>query len=657
MADIKEVGLGSPLNQNPDYSPLLGAAAGLGAAVVQAGATRKIDEAAEDIAAVAESSRMRLEMDGSIARTPGKYGPRDDLRAMLTAEGGAQHVLDRRGEEVAALTRQRVGRYQRAIDQGATNAQAARIAMQKEIRDLISQYPGYAEHVRAAGAQAMGQEEFQVRSRDPDDVVKGTGSDYRSDFAKYVIDITDQANDLYSRGRFPNDAAREAWIDRRKQDYIARQSNDELLKGGELAETMTTRGALRTLNAYVQNDVIEFNDLMDGVLESAGDGGYLSPEQQQQLAGVIDQSAAKAKGFWLESNAGRILDSQSRQQYEDIMSQYGQARQLIESNSLMELAVMKKTTMAAGLEVTAMDLFPMHSVIRTAFGEANLGAAVAALYRPNTPLGSSIIRHNKMFRDYRTRNPGASEEQVAAAVTNDVVRELNQWGIGQLSTEGAIGALEVAQSISVDTPVAAREANPTHRQMFDPTRMREDATLKSLNAASIRATPELDSLQLNAVRQVYWPTLLRWTKQAKEQPFGAQETGLYPQSYTTVQEAVEARERGEEFSQKEPERWFHVVPGDSGLDVIRFTLRPQGGIQVTRMPQLSSAATHMFQEGDTDRGRVSVAGHPDVSRELFQNRPANVVMEEWLMDLNGADSNQSAPAWVVNHPLFKGGAQ
>lgn len=640
MAEIREVGLGGPMNQNPDYSPLLGAVQGLGAAAVQGSATRKVDAAASDIAELAESSRMRLENDASINRTPGQYGPRDDLRAMLTAEGGAQQVLDRRGQEVAELTRQRVGRYQRAIEQGATNSQAARIAMQKEIRDLVSQYPGYAEHVRAAGAQAMGQEEFQVRTRDPDAVAKGTGSEYRSEFAKYVIDVNDQANDLQARGLFPNDAAKAAWVDRRKQDYISRQANEEILKGGELGESMTSRGAIRALNAHVGNDVIEFNNLMDGYLEAAGSGGTLTPEQQQQLGAVIDGAAAKAQQYWLSANAGRVMDAQTRQSYDDVMAQYGMAKQLLESNSLMELAQMKKSTMAAGLEITAMELFPMHGTLRMAFGEANLSAAITALTNPNSPLGSSIIRHNKMFRDYRAQNPTASNEQVALAVTNGVLGELSRWGYGQMSTEGALGALEVASSVSQSTSVQEREGNPTHRQMFDPTRMANDDILQSLNAANIRNTAELDRMQINAVKQVYLPTLRRWTEAAKNQPLSVSEVGMVT--------SPEQAERG-------AERWYQVVSGENGLDVIRFTRRPAGGLNVTRMPQLSTAATFMFQEAETEAGRVSIAGHPDVRRAVFQDKTSQEVMAEWLTDLNGGQTPASIPAWVASHPLARGG--
>ena len=128
--------------------------------------TNKAKDTVEEAGRVADRARQQLEAQEGQQFAAGTTA--GESAALLETAGATttEELLSRQGQEVGERANRVFGRYRQALAQGATNAAAAKIAVEKEMQSLISMNPAYADVIRSEAARAMGQTEFNLLIRD-----------------------------------------------------------------------------------------------------------------------------------------------------------------------------------------------------------------------------------------------------------------------------------------------------------------------------------------------------------------------------------------------------------------------------------------------------------------------------------------------------------
>lgn len=613
MADVQIARVGRTANESVDYRVLGNELAGLGQAINTRRVEGAIEEAAQDVQSFAEASRMFAE---------GNYSPSASPEARLRAAASQDPnvILAERANEIGADAARRFDRYRKAVEQGASNRSAARIAMQKEMRDLISQNPGYADVIRRAGDRALGNEEFQVMTRD----LESPRNEQATEFQKFQANIAQQADWLRNSNGWTAEQT-ESWMERQIRTYI--QSEDDARQNELLSNMDTGNARVATEKARLAGRQADtrVGEIADMVSLRISQGGTISPDEARQMLADLDNTIIEVEQQVRDAflNVPSVAAGQVEQEMANSTRNLRAVRTAIVENRFDNVAAIQVEAIKNNQVLTFAELLPLESAIVNVFGESNLSYYAKALTNSDDPLYQRIFRHSPWFASSRERleRMGMSPEQAHSYFISEVAESLERWKGGQADPRDMEVVAGVAGAAGA-RPAAARNNDEMQKELFSVSGLTENAEQRRIGAAQIKASEGIDDHQFNAVRQFYLPA---WN--------GA------------IRDAIESPIHGEE-------RFFQLEIDGDGLPVImRYTRvgevtgSPETSPQIRRTVsrRLTDTYRDIFMKEQTQRGPRSMVERPRINQELFGGRSTGLIVSEYMAQLNGG---ADIPSWV-----------
>lgn len=411
---------------------------------------------------------------------------------LMDAAMGREEFLVAQGTRVSDQARKSFGRYKQAIEQGASNKSAARIAVQKEMRDMISNNPVYADVIRQAAAEAMGEEEFLVLTRDLNVREK---SQTETEFAKSLREAGDVAAYMASKNNWDqrtHDKFLTMAQDKVYQRYALTQSAELLSTSEEIAGLNTRRG--------VQVAITVSQDKADGLfgqamnMLTAGPGGLsLGIEQVNNLKTLADREIFQLEGLLRRELAGKTADvTQLNEQIAQATLPLRQLRTMLDDKNVGSRLAEMKTALENGAHVSAAQLLPVMTSIRTVFGD-DMQYVLKALERDDS-IANEVFRNSPIFSDINRMFPDMDITQKRQLALDQMSR----------STDALLGGAPMDSSlrdgtrgylgIRYNSPVKTRNEDERYGNVVQELARRGDP----LVGAELARTQQPDKHQLAA---------------------------------------------------------------------------------------------------------------------------------------------------------------
>lgn len=471
--------------------------------------------AAELAEEVDEAATYVADLSNQIRQDAESFRDAGDPDPMVTAVQSREQALARQELKVTEEARRRFQRYQTAVMQGATNSSAARIAVQKEMRDLIARNPAYAAQIRQAAAHAMGEEEFLVLSRD----LPTARAEQKSEFAKAM----DQAAEVVNAK-----AQLYGWDERTRQNHLANAQRNtvrlfELQAANSVIEHELTAdkvGAGYTLDMYRQNaslqaDVV-MQELADSYISTPGGRG-LSPEIVQNTRVQIGRTLQALRSNVEQALAGNTSMSQT-QKNEEIAAAIAPLQQvyaLLDRDDAGAVLENYKRFLDNGVQVSFAQSLPIMYGVQQTFGDSS--PYILDTLSRGDMLSNLVLQNSPSFVDaQRLYPPGIANR--AELIRNHILHSLTNK-VGSIArgtvvpTPGSEAEGEAGTYLGLmgGTPVQTRNVDRTYQSTIDAL---VDAG-SSLVPAELANATQLDDAQKRAAKR-YGQEWNRVQEQLKE---------------------------------------------------------------------------------------------------------------------------------------------
>ena len=482
MAEVEVERFGKPAGESDrSVSTALEATAGVVADYKTASFTHDVRSTAEDVAAQANQTRFAAEGLAGSSADP-----------MLDATMGREQFLAAQGKNVSDQARKSFGRYKQAIEQGATNKSAARIAVQKEMRDMISNNPVYSDVIRQAAAEAMGEEEFLVLTRDLNVREK---SQTETEFAKSLREAGDVAAYMASRNNW-DEQTHERFLGMAQEQVYQRYSLTQtvnLLGDAEEIAGFNTNRAVQAAAAVVQ-------DKADGIFNQAfsmltpGPGGLsLGPTEVNNLKVRVDEEIFEMEGLLRRELSGKASSAtQVNEQIAQATQPLRQVRTMLDDvNAGSRLAEMK-TALENGAHVSAAQLLPVMTSIRTVFGD-DMQYVLRMLERDDS-IANEVFRNSPLAADIHRLFPNMSITQKRQLAIDQMGRSTNALLGGAPMDASLRDGTRGYLGIRYNSPVSTRNEDEHYGTVVQELARRGDA----LVGTELARTQQPDKHQLAA---------------------------------------------------------------------------------------------------------------------------------------------------------------
>lgn len=443
----------------------------------------EVADQANQVRSIAESRRDAGETDPMLSSTI------DQQRALLA-----------QGDKISKAALKSFGRYKLAVEQGATNQAAARIAVQKEMRDMISNNPAYADVIRSAAAEAMGEEEFRTLSRDLAKPAKGPTLTE----TKYSADIR-QAKEvaLHEASLRGYDEEMTAALVAKQQARVTQTYSDTIqydqlnALGAVDAKAVDQRMNIALRASQKLTD--DYADSLYSLLTPGHGGMQLDIAAANNMAATIDAKILDISGELRQSMAGSSLSMEQINTYaEQVTFPLRQLKETIVGKDAGARIAQMRDALVANGEVSLAVHMPLHYAATKAFGD-QAGLFIRAL--SGDAIGNDIWNNSSLFKDYRDIEAAqgklfSAEERrmFATQRIGNAVTSIVDTDIGApLSLEQRAGG-SAYLGVLYNAPSAEREKSEDYGRVFNRLARMGD----SLTGSEIARTNDPDKHQIAA---------------------------------------------------------------------------------------------------------------------------------------------------------------
>lgn len=361
----------------------------------------QLSEAADEVAQLANDVRQSAES----LREQGDADP------MLSAVQARDKAIQSKEIAVTEEARKRFERYQTAVAQGASNQSAARIAVQKEMRDMIARNPAFAAKIREEAARAMGEEEFLVLSRD----LPTARKEEQSAFAKDMAQAVEIANAK---------AASFGWSVREKEAYVKALQRD-VIRGHELtmkneaikqSQLVAGTEAGFVLDTYRQSSTLAASAVMyqlQDMYQQTPGGAAISPQNIQTMRQQLDKTIVGLRTQLEKQLAGNTSMSQAQKNEEinNSLASLSRVYELLERDDASVIIGNYKSLVDNSIDLSVAEALPLQYAATRAFG-AEAKVVLDTLLRQDE-LSNALLRNSSSFADAQRIFPEGTENRSA----------------------------------------------------------------------------------------------------------------------------------------------------------------------------------------------------------------------------------------------------
>ena len=359
----------------------------------------QLSEAADDVATLANEVRQSAES----LREQGDPDP------LMSATQARDQAIRNKELQVTEQARTRFERYQRAVAQGASNQSAARVAVQKEMRDMISRNPAFASKIREEAARAMGEEEFLVLSRD----LPTQKAEQQSQFAKDMQQVVEVGRAKgASQGWTPYQT--DAYVASLQRDVIRTYELGARTAAIEQEQLVAGTEARFVLDTYRQSATLSANAIMyqlQDLYENTPGGAALSPQNVQALRQQLDSAILGLRTQLDRQLAGNTSLSQAQKTEEtnNALASLTKMYDLLQRDDAATIISNYKTLVDNGIDLSVAQALPLQYAAHRAFG-ADAKVMLDTLLRKDE-LSSAILRNSSLFADAQRIFPEGTENR------------------------------------------------------------------------------------------------------------------------------------------------------------------------------------------------------------------------------------------------------
>jgi hypothetical protein len=485
MVDVVVAQFDRPMGERDSSAgDALGFAAETVADFKTAGMQRTLREGAADIAKQANQTRFAAEGLASA----GSAAP------LMDAAMGREEYLIARGSEISDGARRRFERYKHAVEQGASNKSAARIAVQKEMRDMIANNPVYADVIRQAAAEAMGEEEFLVLTRD---LQVKERSETQSEFAKRLA----SADDVVA-----TKAGLHGWSTERTEQYRRElyqqvtniwdlEQKANMFGQAESVAGLETNFAMQTVRASNQIIADQYFQTASGMLQRGPGGLSINPEQVRNLTVQLQTQIQTITSQMNREMAGRYSSpTEFQQQLDAAIAPLRETLEFLQDNNLATRLGEMKTFLDNNAHVSMYELLPMWTTVTTVFGD-NAEYVMRALER-NDAITNEMVRNSPIFADLRVRNHNMSPMDMRWLVVRHMQNSVEAVMQGRTLSESERAGLRGYVGLPYSMPSEVRNKDATYANVIRELAPRGDPLVGS----ELARTNDLDEHQIAAAR-------------------------------------------------------------------------------------------------------------------------------------------------------------
>lgn len=619
--DVAVAGLGSPLT--PTRDPSAGLISEAGAAVSrfrQGSLEDRVRRTADTAAELADETRTQL------VAQEGSTASRAESAALLqTAEGlTAEELLSGRERQVTEEANRVFGRYRRALGQGATNASAARISVEKEMQDMISANPAFADSIRTAAARAMGQTEFQLLTSDRPAGTEQTQSQFAKDRASALDAVDQQAAIMGWSETYKNARANQVLLDLSRKYQI--ENSNQFFSESATFDENTAKLKANQVREKAQLRASEILNVgLDALDQQGGEGGIpIIGEQQLANLRVSIQSEMASYRQELEGSFPDTMDPARREELiASSMGPLNNVMSVLQSNRASEVLQGIRQAQQLGTEMTMTELMPYTMAMNDAFGQN--AELVMSKYSPEKL--SQLAFWNSAPRELQemVRSGRIQRSQIPDMFQDMLRQNLNAATTGDPETNWRmVGSGYLAPMSTVDP--SARGGDTRYGEMVETTAAMAPVEVQK----QIVGTPQLDKFQKNVVKT--WSTAVDNLIGMNQERVRSRSTP--DQGRDTYVMATVGSDNRIKFME------YTAVLGtdpDTGEDVWRI----QGRRPLDNLSEGVSRLTNRYGVGN-GRSR-SVLGHPQLNQGQFGGMSEEEYVETVQDRIN---SNRDAPEWL-----------
>lgn len=588
----------------------------------------QVKGAAEEAAALADRNRQQLE--SGAGQFQSGLDTVESGQLLSTAEGQtAEGLLASQGRDIGKRANRVFGRYRTALAQGATNATAARIAVEKEMQSMISMNPAFADVIRAEAANAMGQTEFNLLIRDREKIP--AGSQTTSQYSKDKANLTDAVNDMaalqgwsdsYKQARMAQmtqDLAEKYSIENSNTWFDANQSfdeNDAIVKSANIGKEISLKSSEILGNGL---DLIASN----GGLADDGTIPHIGEEQVAQLTTNIQGQIQKYR-LQLEETLPRTIDPEERQrQINAHLKPLVDVETSLRSQSASNVLDLMYKAQNLGMKVSMAKAFPLYTAIHETYGEN----AQYFLKLFDTSKMSELAFQNSTLIPENLKQMVArgtiKREDVPAELTAYLRENIDAALQGGETNWEFVNSAYLGPAAAA-VPKEARDKDTQYEQALGAASVQKPLEV----AKTIAGTPNVDKHQQAVVGT--WTTAVN---------------GLAQQAKADLERDNRDRENRQSYIAA-------TVNPDGKLSLLKYTAiagtdengnhvwRVNGGVPVRGLSSgLNNLTTRYGIGGGNSR---SVVEHP-----AFADKFYGQTSEEYVVDLiNNVNGQSGEPAWL-----------
>lgn len=454
-----------------------------------AGLQRDIRETAEDTAEQANQVRFAAE---------GLQSAGTSADPLLDATLGREQFLTAQGDKIGAQARKNFERYKRAVEQGASNKSAARIAVQKEMRDMISNNPVYADVIRQAAAEAMGEEEFLVLTRDIAEPKSQNLAE--TEFSKRMREAREFAESKGVRNGWTRQQTEQAVANAQSyvMDTFDMGLQADLLEGSENVAGLQTRFSVQASVKVAQADANSLLDTAVGALQPGRGGMELPIQTVNNLNISIERKMFELSGQLRTYLAGSAQSAeQINQQIEQVLAPYREVQKFLQGKDVGTRLAELKGALDSSAHVTMFEILPTYATASVVFGD-NVQYAMEALTR-NDAIANEVLVNSPMMADLRNSgielSPDQKRQLALNQMNNSVTSVLGKDFSIPLTADERGGAGSYL-GVMYNAELSDRERDTKYKSIVAALARRGDPLVGS----ELARTSEPDSAQIDAAK-------------------------------------------------------------------------------------------------------------------------------------------------------------
>lgn len=386
--------------------------------------SNQVDQYAEETMYMADQQRRGANELGLDDKPLDRLQQVTDERAGELFAGGIQG-LEAAEKEVGERAFRNFKRYKDAVDQGAGNPAAARISIEKEMRDMIRANPGFADVISNAAQQAMTSTEFKLLTRDPDAIEQVNQE--LTPFQKAQRDIARQADYLAMRYGWDQEQ-RDGFYNEQVEMYIRVESLGRSL---QWADESTKLSDLQ-VDQYAQGYIVDVSTKVEDIIFSSGilEGDFIPQENikalmndfQMERKGVINDFIARTAGKNASTDAIERGVARINAEFDFIIS-------LLEDNSAAHLLETYASVAKNGNYVAMTEFAPIYTMFADVFGGDNAAYMVSSIFNPDNPESQFAFKHSPLLKELRdkAKDMGLNTSKQMEYVADGLVRSSRNY--------------------------------------------------------------------------------------------------------------------------------------------------------------------------------------------------------------------------------------